>query len=379
MNPQRTSQSNRADATGDFFQDGVFAWQYPHTVEETWEYNYVYDEERFWGTFPRDTPVESETYELPSWAIGPFTKYEHNPILAPGPEAWDHGRWGGGVHNGAVVRKDGLFYYLYRGERAAEPVNGFDYLCKIGLAVSTDGRSFSKRPDVSPLFGAEDPYSYEDVNLVHHEGTYYLFCNRWDWSRNTDPSVSGCFLATSQDLIHWHEHGLVFPNASCIHRNGVVLQSPDNGAVRLDGNFVMYINDFLIACSPDLIHWESRKAAQTWPGGEGCFALADYGSDDDHVVLFTGGHHTGHFYAIGEVLFSKRDLETPLAWLPRPVLAAETRFPFENGYSASDPRQRISPFRDCIFFNGLTRHRDEWLLYYGGSEYYTCLATAPVR
>jgi predicted GH43/DUF377 family glycosyl hydrolase len=30
------------------------------------------------------------------------------------------------------------------------------------------------------------------------------------------------------------------------------------------------------------------------------------------------------------------------------------------------------------FFNGLTRHAGKWWAYYGGSEVYTCLATAPV-
>ena len=76
--------------------------------------------------------------------------------------------------------------------------------------------------------------------------------------------------------------------------------------------------------------------------------------------------------------FSKRDPESPLAWLPRPVLHAESRYPHESGCSASDPAQKVSPYRDCIFFNGLTRHDGRWWIYYGGSEYYTCLATAPV-
>ena len=46
--------------------------------------------------------------------------------------------------------------------------------------------------------------------------------------------------------------------------------------------------------------------------------------------------------------------------------------------SAGDPDRRISPYRDCIFFNGLTLHDGRWWLYYGGSEYYTCLATARI-
>jgi hypothetical protein len=121
-----------------------------------------------------------------------------------------------------------------------------------------------------------------------------------------------------------------------------------------------------------------RDNPNRWPGGEGCFALADHdpGRPDD-IILFTGGAHTGHFYAVGEVRLSKADPEKPLGWLPRSPLFAEPKYPYDNGFTAEAPPKPISSFADCIFFNGLTRHRGRWWLYYGGSEYYTCLATSP--
>jgi predicted GH43/DUF377 family glycosyl hydrolase len=278
--------------------------------------------------------------------------------------------------------RDNRFYYVYRGERPIDIKidSEIDYICDIGLATSEDGIHFTKDTEHSPFFrtGSNHRYSYEDVNLVEYEGTYYLFCNQWDWERMRDCTVSGTFLATSKDLHHWDRHGIVFPHATRTHRNGVVLQNPRNEPVRVDGKFIMYINDGLIAYSDDLLHWESHDvpANQRWPGGEGCFALADYDEHPDRILLFTGGHHTGHFYAIGEVLFSMSDPTRPLAWLPRPVLQAEPQYPYESGRSAEPPHAPISTFRDCIFFNGLTRYNGQWWLYYGGSEYYTCLATA---
>jgi hypothetical protein len=105
--------------------------------------------------------------------------------------------------------------------------------------------------------------------------------------------------------------------------------------------------------------------------------LADHDrSRPDDIVLFTGGHHHGHFYAIGQVLFSKCDPTRAIEYLPRPMLAADPEIPHESGRSAHPPHQPLSTFRDCIFFNALTRHEGKWWLYYGGSEYYTCLATA---
>ena len=367
-----------------FFGDGVFEWQFPNRDKAARWNEYVYDEQRYWGDFPRAAPPAGELFVRHRWAMGPFTKHASNPVLSPSEGAWDCGRYDGGVHNGSIIVRDNRFYYIYRGERPIDISidSEIDYICDIGLATSEDGVHFTKDTAYSPFFrtGEDCRYSYEDVNLVEYEGTYYLFCNQWDWERTQDHRVSGIFLATSNDLRHWHKHGIVLPNATRTHRNGVVLQNPCNEPVCVDGSFVMYINDGLIAYSDDLIHWESRDVQQRWPGGEGCFALADYDpAHPEHIVLFTGGHHTGHFYAVGEVLFSKENPEKPLEWLAQPVLHAEPQYPWESGRSAQPPHAPISGFRDCIFFNGLARHDGQWWLYYGGSEVYTCLATAPAR
>jgi len=121
----------------------------------------------------------------------------------------------------------------------------------------------------------------------------------------------------------------------------------------------------------------AQGCSRGFPGGECSFALTDYDSKNPgNIILFTGGNHTGHFYAVGEVLFSKKNPEKPLAYLPRPVLAANPKFPYEHGFSAEAPFEPVSSFADCIFFNGLTKYKGKWWFYYGGSEYYTCLATS---
>jgi predicted GH43/DUF377 family glycosyl hydrolase len=374
-----------------FFGDGFFAWQgggkaYHKDMYEATQYN----EEKYWGGFSRE-PVDEASYRLPGWAIGPFHKYEGNPIFAPAEEGWDRGRFGGGVHNGSVVRKDGKFYYIYRGE---EPIrqdywNGgpegstdmgtIDYICDIGVAVSADGIHFTREEGSGQLFrhGEDADFSFEDVCVVKNGDTYYLYCNKWDWRDHSNPLSNGVFMAVSKDLLHWEKVGFAFPKASRMHRNPCVLQNPNNEAVRVNGKFVMYINDGLIAYSDDLLHWESRETSEFWPGGEGCFALADYNDAyPDSILLFTGGHHTGHFYAVGEVLLSKANPEKAIEWLPRPVMIAEEKYPWENARSAANPEEVISCFRDTIFFTGMTRYEGKWMAYYGGSEVYTCLATA---
>ena len=227
------------------------------------------------------------------WALGPFVKHAGNPVLSPTEGSWDTGRMDGGVHNGAIIIKDNLFYYVYRGERPLDVrmKSDFDYICDIGVATSSDGVHFTKDTEHSPFFrtGDDRRYSYEDVNLVEHDGTYYLYCNQWDWEHQGNHRINGTFLATSTDLLHWTKHGIVFPNATRTHRNGVVLHDPQNAAVKVNGKFVMYINDGLIAYSDDLIHWESRDTKKRWPGGEGCLALAHYSkAHPEHIILFTG-------------------------------------------------------------------------------------------
>jgi len=371
-----------------FFGDGFFAWQFSTEGEkQAWEER-QYNEEKYWGGFSRQ-PLDTAAYVLPDWAIGPFEKYAGNPIFAPDPNGWDCGHFGGGVHNGSVLQKNGRLYYIYRGEFPIpdEPrfesrrKAGFGYLCDVGVAVSDDGVHFT-RVAGPVLRGAEDwMYSFEDVNCVEHEGRFYMFLNRWDWLHINDPSRCGTYLAVSDDLITWEHKGLVFPNARRIHRNGMVVQDPYNRAVRdARGRFVMYINDRLIAYSDDLLHWESKDLDSVWPGGECSVAIAHYHPGNvDHLVLFTGGNHTGHFYAEGEVLFSLKDPERPLDWLPRPVLAAEVSIPYEDGYAAEPPHKPVSYWRDTVFICGMTLYNGKWYAYYGGCEYYTCLATAKTQ
>ena len=356
---------------------GMFAWQFSNAdVQKAWR-RYSFNMARWWGDFPRPLRAPQNMFATYPWAIGPFTKYAGNPVLAPTAGAWDQGRIGGGVHNGAVLFRRGRFYYIYRGERPWHKRPG--YICDIGIATSRDGLHFTKDSRHSPLFhnGRYRRYSYEDVSVAEHDGMYYLFCNQWLWDRQGDPRVNGTFLAISPDLVNWKRVGIVFPQARRIHRNAVVLQDPRNRAVPVNGKFVMYLNNGLMAYSTDMRHWESHEVSNHWPGGEGCFALANHCPEDpERIVLFTGGPHTGHFYAIGQVLFSTRDPERPSEYLPRPVLTADPAIPHEHGFSAADPTKMISSFADCIFFNGLTQHTGRWWMYYGGSEYYTCLATA---
>lgn len=371
-----------------FHGDGVFEWQFVTANNTDNDENggwgkgkrYRFDAENQWGGFSKDPEVRNRP--VPPWAIVPFEKYDGNPVFSPDPTGWDCGRYGGGVHNGAVVKKDGKMYYVYRAEFDApkdprlekQLATGIDYLCDIGVAVSGDGKNFTRV--AGPLFRDEEHYiySYEDVCIVDAGDRYYIYLNQWDWANITDPAHSGIIVCESEDLIHWKNLGLVFPDATRIHRNPCVLQDADNRPVRdAAGRYVMYIDNNLIAFSDDLVHWTSEEIPDFMPGGECCFALAR--SRD--IILFTGGHHSGHFYAVGEILLSIDDPKKPIEWLEKPVLIADPEIPWEDGKLINPPHPYCSPFSDTIFFTGLTLWEGKLHCYYGGGEFYTCLATAP--
>ena len=361
----------------DFFSEGhIWCWD-----------NYHYDEEKWWGDFSREPLPEGWTW--PDWCVGPFEKHEKNPIFAPNPDGWDCGNFGGGVRNGSIFKKDGKVHYLYRGEFPVPETPEYegwdnavaDYQCDIGLAVSNDGGYTFERVAGPFIKGDDLNGSFEDVCCVLHDGTYYMFCNRWDFTNMESTDECGVTMSTSTDLVNWDYKGIVFPGTEKMHRNACVLQDENNNAVRdHNGRFVMYLNHGLIAYSNDMVNWESKEVETEWPGGEGCFALCRHNSErPDDIVLFTGGPHTGHWYAIGEVLFSLNNPEIPVDILPRPVLHADAHIPYEMGYAAEPPYLPVSYWRDSVFFTGLTRVGDKYHVHYTGSEYYTSLAFAKAK
>jgi len=111
----QSSKKQVTEATGD--STNLMAWQLNTTDKlKEWK-NYSFSTDRWWGDFPKNLPPSKDMMKEYPWAIGPVEKYSNNPVLSPSPGKWDQGRFSGGVHNGAIIVKDGVFYYIYRGER----------------------------------------------------------------------------------------------------------------------------------------------------------------------------------------------------------------------------------------------------------------------
>ena len=76
--------------------EGQFDWQNVSKDKmEQWK-TWSYSETRWWGGFPKDVPVSTNMFKDYPWAIGPITKYEDNPILAPASRHLGSGSFFGG-------------------------------------------------------------------------------------------------------------------------------------------------------------------------------------------------------------------------------------------------------------------------------------------
>lgn len=209
-----------------------------------------------------------------SWELGPFVRLEHeNPVLEPRrsshfvcPRQGRAVRWEEkDVFNPAAVVKDGLVHLLYRAEDKVGRLAGTS---RIGLATSTDGVHFERRPEpvlfpdvTSPWSDLEWEGGLEDPRVVESgDGRYVMTYTAYD-------GTARLCVATSFDLVHWTKHGPAFADAAggafrdAWTKSGSIVCRLENTslvATRVQNKYWMLWgeNNVHAAVSDDLIRWE---------------------------------------------------------------------------------------------------------------------------
>jgi beta-1,2-mannosidase len=342
---------------------------------------------------------------LQDWEIGPFVKVDSlNPILGPLNTKWfcpvrqDSVHWEAkDVFNPCAVVRDGKVYMLYRAEDIEGKHNGTS---RIGLAVSSDGLNFERYP--MPVFypeedeyksiewegGVEDPRIVEDEN-----GTYYMTYTAYDGEKTR------LCIATSDDLIVWRKHGVVFDEVdeelekTLSFKSGLIVSKLIDEkmiATKINGKYWMYWNvgELYLATSDDLIHWKPvmkedgsyyAPALQARPDKlhvdnimcePGPAALL---TDKGILVLYNGisngvpsenGRPDGDAltWAGVQVLYDAND---PL----KPIARAEDAFirP-EKDYELTGQVNSVT------FIEGMVRFKGRWFIYYGTADSYIAVA-----
>lgn len=356
------------------------------------------------------------------WALLNFTKVDSiNPILGPSPVGMFQDpilrqpvRWEEkDVFNPAVVVKDGKIFMLYRAENLVTPTVG--KTSRIGLATSTDGIHFTRRPQ-PVLFPDNDahkryewPGGTEDPRVVEDENhTYFMTYTAYDGDK------ARLHIATSTDLLTWTKYGNVFTQAAggkyvskWTKSGAIVSRYEADGrivATKLNGKYWMYWGDAQIwlATSDDLIHWTPiemaagekppvplRAQAITMPDlkivlptREGKFDsdLVESGPPamitDQGILLIYNSRNEPSFgdkslpvgtYAAAQALF---DLNDPSKLLKR----SDTYF-----MRPDRPYEITGQVNQVVFLEGLARFNSKWFLYYGTADSKIAVATRPVE
>jgi len=339
------------------------------------------------------------TLEKP-WMIGPFQKRNaDNPILDARasttffcPVRGDSVRWEEkDVFNPAAVVRNGKVYMLYRAE---DTVGKFNGTSRLGLAVSTDGIHFTRRP--TPVFfpnnDAMKPYEWEggceDPRVVESpNGVYIMTYTTYDGDK------ARLCMATSNDLVSWRKQGLAFGQETYRNswsKSGAIVcrqQGSRMVAQKINGVYWMYWGDqpdLRIATSPDLLHWTPiagkvagtfQAVAQSRPGKHdarliepGPYALL---TTKGIVLIYNGMNNKQgdpalpeNAYTGGQLLFNKQDpsklIDRSVAYFIKPDQPYETQ----------------GQVNQVVFLEGMVAFKGRWFLYYGTADSKIGVATA---
>jgi predicted GH43/DUF377 family glycosyl hydrolase len=286
-------------------------------------------------------------------SLGLFEDYPDNPILAP-----SKGFQSKGVFNPTVIKEEARFWMLYRAE-TEDGLTG-----RIGIAEGSDGFHFTPYP--GPVLSPDEDFERggcEDPRVAKAGDTYFLI-----YVGNSQKyHVSNICLATSKDLLSWKKHGPVLEA-----REGTW----DSGQLKAGvivpeemGEDKPWVSAIGIAYSDDLYHWEQPQHQPVLLPRDGFFDSQgiEPGPNpvltQEGILLIYNGWGDDCIYKTGEILFSK---ENPSRVLKR------TNVPILN--LSQDYGGKYGTGNHCVA-EGLVRHNNQWLLYYGAADRLVCMAT----
>jgi hypothetical protein len=130
---------------------------------------FLYTEHPIGTTGPDYGPVSLAVADSPT---GPWTRWTGNPVLKEGPKgAWDHG----GFSEAEVFSAGGALHMFYSGATIhPERIRSQE---SIGYAFSTDGRRFVKHPanPVGPREAVPNAAAFSEVHALHEPPLIYLY------------------------------------------------------------------------------------------------------------------------------------------------------------------------------------------------------------
>ncbi|MFW6061364.1 MAG: glycosidase [Planctomycetota bacterium] len=320
----------------------------------------------------------------------PLQRHPENPIVTPGGPYWRSIT----TFNPGVVIHDGTFYMLERACSSLAPL-----YCQFGLLKSDDGVHFELASN-EPVFTAEQlgtpKGTVEDPRLVQIGDTFYMtyvhrnyvascFPNGQgvpDYHNPTfvppgDPNNYRTGIATSTDLLHWEDLGLVTPpdvdDRDCtlfpekIGGRFAMLRRPMHYVGQKYGCdrpsiWLSYSDDLKTWSEPHLIaaaehpDWEAVKI-----GG----AAQPLRTEEGWLLLYHGVDRAG-VYRVGAMLLDLHDPTRLIARTPEWLMQPEEYY------------ERVGLIIPRVIFPSANVIRDGTVyVYYGCCD--TCISLATAR
>src|SRR5437867_13265176 len=299
----------------------------------------------------------------PSPPFASFHRLTNDPILSPQGTSWQSA----GTFNPAVVLHNGKFVILYR----AQDKKGTS---RLGYAESSDGLHFTRRsePVLSPEPDYEKDGGVEDPRLVKFGNTY---CLTYTGYNKKDAQLC---LATSRDLIHWDRKGVLLAAYRGIWNKGWT----KSGAIvpeKIDGKYWMYwlgtaadkTDQMGLSYSTDLLHWTEATTTPVLPRRPGKFdsRVVEPGPPpiltDRGIVLIYSGADDKLVYRTAVAVFDRHDPRKLLSRSDVPIFVPEKEW------------EKVGQVPNVVFVEGMVRHGNRFLFYYGGADKYVGVAEAP--
>ncbi len=286
--------------------------------------------------------------------FGTWHRLSDTPVIVPHGNTWESA----GTFNPAVAMREGKIVMLYR----AQDKQGTS---RLGYAESADGIRFTRRdePVLSPTEEYEKDGGVEDPRLVQFGDTYYL-----TYTGYNKKDAQLC-LATSKDLIHWDRKGIIIP----ANKGNWNVKWTKSGAIvpeKIDGKYWMYFlgtnvdnkDQAGLAMSADLLHWTEATQTPALPVRPGHFdsRVAEPGPapivTPNGIVLIYNGADDKLVYRTGVAVFDSKDPRKLLWRSEEPIFTPEKDW------------EKVGQVPNVVFVEGMVKHRDRYLFYYGGAD-----------
>lgn len=335
-----------------------------------------------------------------AFPIGPFKRYEHNPIMTPNTEnKWESAY----LYNATAIVLEDKVYLLYRAQDEAK-------VSSVGLAWLEDGYNFTRYPEpvLSPTEeyelagGCEDPRVVRDPTTKKFVLTYTAY----------DGKLARMCVATSEDLVHWEKHGPVIeddnwydivqiaagdafqisaggePGDQFVRKGWLKSGAIFTEKLPQTGKYHMVWGDSAmhLAQSDDLVHWELpahtfhenlfTKGLHVWQNrlvepGPAPIKL-DAGNRNLWVLFYNsstlgGGAYPTGTYTLSQMLIDYDNIEAgPVAREDKPFLAPVDKNEVEGQVD------------QVVFTEGIVQFKGKWFLYFGQADSELGVATANI-